>query len=163
MPRSYSPRGLMFDLAIFFSKLGACTVLNCRSICLGILLACVGCGSPTAHLSKPAAVVTWPALKALQDPEVARSVIMPAHMGDVTGRQKGASDPKLAELLAKFEAEPIPSQFKSPAREAAKTKAVEAYKAVIEGAKGTPTPQAMKDAVTAMTTAIGTLTDPTLK
>ena len=91
------------------------------------------------------------------------SVIMPAHMGDVAGHKKGATDPKFAELLAKFEAEPIPAQFKSPAREAAKTKAVEAYKAVIEGAKGTPTPQAMKVAVTAMTTAIAAVTDPALK
>jgi hypothetical protein len=138
-------------------------VLNRRTVCLGILLACVGCGSPTDKLSKPANVVTWPALKNLQDPEIARAVIMPAHMGDVAGHQKGASDPKFAELLAKFESEPIPAQFKTPAREEAKKKAVAAYKAVIEGAKGSPSAQQMKDAVMAMTTAISAVMDPALK
>ena len=132
-------------------------------VLLMVVVLSVGCGPDTSHLSKPTATVTWPSLKALNDPSVSMTVMMPAQMGDLKTCRKNAADQKIADLVSAFEAEAIPPEFASPARDAAKQKVVTAYKSVIENAKTNGSDKDLKQALDDVKSGFGTLTNPDLK
>lgn len=123
----------------------------------------VGCSNVPAELSKPPEVVTWPALQALQAPEVNMGIVRSAQMNDLKSLKSNAADPKLEELVKKFEAEPIPSKFASKARDEAKAKVVEGYKYLISTAKGMGSGSDLKKTVEELQVNVGKLTDPALK
>lgn len=134
------------------------------SVLVVLLAMTLGCAADnTANLSKPTEVVTWPALKALNDPSLSMSLFMPSQMGDFKTCRKNVSDAKLEDLLSAFEAEAIPSNFASPARDEAKQKVVAAYKAVIANAKGNGSDADLKKALDDVRSGLASLTDPTLK
>lgn len=122
-----------------------------------------GCGPDTSNISKPTEVVSWPALKSLNDPSVTMGIYMPSQMGDFAGCRKNASDPKLNELVTAFESEAIPDQYKSPAREEAKQKVVTAYKAIIANAKSNGSNDELKKSIDTVKTGMASLIDPNLK
>jgi hypothetical protein len=124
---------------------------------------CLGCGGPSPELTKPVEAVTWPALEAIQSPDVSMGIHRAAETGDVAGFKSAGGNPQLKELVDKFEAEPIPQKFASPAREEAKKAMVDAYRAVIEKAAGSPSPSEMKSLKEALSDASVKLTDPNLK
>lgn len=135
-----------------------------KCLMLGFAIATfAGCGGPSPELTKKSAVITWPALQSLQNPDVARGIILTAQMGDMAGLKKNAADPKFQGLVDTFAAEPIPSSMASPGRETAKKDVVEIYKKIIEGAKAGTNAKEMKATVASLTKALGVLTDPNLK
>lgn len=140
-------------------------VFHSRLFTLGLLSASmfIGCSNVSSELSKPTEVVTWPALQALQSPDIHMGIIRSAQMNDMKGLKAHASDPKLDELVKKLEDEPIPSKFASKAREDAKKQLVGEYRALISGAKGMASGPDMKRTVQSITESLTKITDPALK
>ncbi len=132
-------------------------------VLLMVLPLSLGCGDNTSNLSKPTATVTWPALKALNDPSVSMGLIMPSQMGDFKTCRKNAADQKLADLVSAFEAEAIPAQYASPARDAAKQKIVTAYKAIMLNAKTNGSDKDLKLSLADVQAGFASLIDPDLK
>lgn len=140
-------------------------MLKRRNFCAGLMVLSflAGCGGAGGEMAKPTTVVEWPALTALRDPEITKGLVMTAMMGDIEACKKNASDPKLQELVDKFANEPIPSSYKTPAREAAKQKLVDAYKSLIAKAKDGGTADDIKTTVNQITAAHTEVIDPNLK
>lgn len=140
-------------------------VFDSRLLTVGLLSASmfIGCNNVSPELSKPTEVVTWPALQALQAPEINMGIIRSAQMNDLKGLKTVATDPKLDELVKKLEDEPIPSKFASKAREDAKKQLVGEYRALISGAKGTASGPDLKQTVESITQSLTKITDPALK
>ena len=130
---------------------------------LMVLALSLGCAADNSHLAKPTETVTWPALKALNDPSVSMGLVMPAQMGDFKTCRKNAADSKLADLVSAFEAEAIPEKFKSTAREAAKQKIVTAYKAIMLNAKSNGSDKDLKLSLEDVKSGMASVIDPNLK
>ncbi len=140
-------------------------MFDSRFLAVGLVSVSVffGCSNVSPELSKPTEVVTWPALQALQSPEINMGIIRSAQMNDLKGLKAHASDPKLDELVKKLEDEPIPSKFASKAREDVKKQLVGEYRALISGAKGMASGPDMKRTVQSITESLTKIVDPALK
>ncbi len=131
-----------------------------------LLLCCValiGCSNGTADLSKKSEVVTWPALQALRSPEVGMGIFRSAQMGDQATLKATLNDPKIEELVKKFEEEAIPRQFASKARDEAKAQVVSEYKLLISSGKSGAAFEELKKIADSLTQNLNKLTDPALK
>jgi hypothetical protein len=140
-------------------------VLKQGLVLIGVLsfLMISGCSNVKPELSKPPEVVTWPALQALQSPDINMGIVRSAQMKDFKSLKANLADAKLEEAVKKFEDEPIPSKFASPAREEAKKNVVKEYKYLISSSKGMASNNDLKSGVDALQQSIAKLTDPSLK
>jgi hypothetical protein len=75
----------------------------------------------------------WPALKALQGDGGIMTVGMSMDMQGPKAAQQAASAAKFKELVDNLEKEPIPSEFSTPEREAAKKEIVENFRKIAAG------------------------------
>lgn len=126
------------------------------------LVTLIGCGGAPKELSKINEPVTWPALQAIQAPEVSMVIFRSAAMNDWASAKKALSDPKMTELVEALSAEAIPAKFASPARDKAKQQVVDLYKAVIAAAKG-GSAKDLKEGIANLQKALGDLVNPDLK
>lgn len=127
------------------------------------LVVCAGCSNVSPELSKPTETVTWPELQALQSPDISMGIIRPMQMRDFKTMKTNLADPKIEELVKKFEASTIPSKFASKAREDAKGKVVSEYKMLISAAKGTGSNNDLKSGGESLLQSLAKLQDPNLK
>jgi hypothetical protein len=125
--------------------------------------ALIGCNNGTAELSKKSEVVTWPTLQALRSPEVGMGIFRSAQMGDQATLKATLNDPKIEELVKKFEEEAIPRQFASKARDEAKAQVVTEYKLLISSGKSGASFEELKRIADSLTQHLNKLTDPALK
>jgi hypothetical protein len=133
--------------------------MQSRAVLAVIVLTLAGCTSSSEKvLQGTAEVPTWASLAELTD-EPLRQVSKPASVGNWTAvKSTLARDSSFANALDKFEKEPIPRKFSTPAREAARTDLINHFKALIEGVKSGAAPTELKEHFDAGQKALGTLT-----
>jgi hypothetical protein len=147
------------------SRVKDANVLSLRFAIFGFLCAAsaVGCSNVPAELTKKTEVVTWPALQALRSPEIGMGIFRSAQMGDQATLKTTLNDPKVEDLVKKFEEEPIPKQFATKAREDMKSQIVTEYKLLISGGKSGAPFADLKKTAESLTQKLDKLSDPALK
>jgi len=99
-----------------------------------LVLIVAGCDPGASARKKmegaPAPAPTWPALQAMTGEGGMMTVGMSLQMEGPQGAKKAAAAPAFNQLLDNLEKEPIPSQFSTAEREAAKKTYVESLRAI---------------------------------
>ncbi|HEY3963603.1 MAG TPA: hypothetical protein VGM05_03535 [Planctomycetaceae bacterium] len=130
--------------------------------CSVLVLVAAGCGNnQEAELSKGPDIPTWPGLAALKQEDMLRPIVMGAGRGNLAIVKEQVLTPRFQEAFGKFEAEPIPSKYATPARTAAREEVIKNFKALIEGAKSGASDEDLKAAALAGNKALGVLAEPT--
>ena len=105
-----------------------------RVFCLLALLALIvaGCdpGTSARKRMEGKAAPTWPALQAMTGPSGMMTVGMSLEVEGPQAAKKAAEAPAFQQLLDNLEKEPIPSEFSTPERNAAKKAFVENLRAL---------------------------------
>ena len=125
-----------------------------------LVLSLAGCDSGNPELSRMPDIPTWDGLKALNQDDVMKPLVMGAQMGSDATVKEQATNPKFQEAFSKFEKESIPLKYSTPEREAARNEVIKNLKSVIEGAKSGASAADLKSAVDAADKALRTLSSP---
>ncbi|MES2794129.1 MAG: hypothetical protein V4719_31235 [Planctomycetota bacterium] len=130
-----------------------------------LLLVCFyGCESAASReLGKPTVVATWPAQLKLMDAKFGMGVAYSLRDRNLAACRKAAANPDLEAALENFKKEPIPSQFATPAREAAKQTVAEAYEKLIATGKANGSLAELQKAFDDASKSTQKLVDPNLK
>jgi len=121
-----------------------CAYLPCSTLLALLVTGLVGCSKPTGSDQYDYEVPTWPALEKLTDEELMMPIGMSADHGDWDAVRSLVVADGFKAAVEEFASTPVPRQWATPERTAAKDKAAAGLRALIEAAEKGESPKELE-------------------